>query len=38
MEDRRIAAPFEGSEGRRGFKERGLWRGLEEMVDLKESL
>lgn len=35
MEARRRAAALEGSEGRRGFKERGLWRGLEETVDLK---
>lgn len=35
MEARRRAAPFEGSEGRRGLRERGLWRGFEEMVDLK---
>lgn len=36
MEARRIAAPLEGSRGRRGPRERGLWRGFEEMVDLKE--
>ncbi|XWS36164.1 hypothetical protein CRYUN_Cryun20dG0061500 [Craigia yunnanensis] len=38
MEARRIAAPFEGSRGRCGPKERGDWRGLLEMVDLKEIL
>lgn len=37
MEARRIAAPLDGSKGRRGPKDRGFWRGLEEMVDLKES-
>lgn len=25
-----------GSEGRRGFRERGAWRGFDEMVDLWE--
>ena len=38
MEARRIAAPLEGSRERRGPKERGDWRGLLEMVDLKEIL
>lgn len=37
MEARRIAAPLEGSRGRRGPKERGFCRGLAEMVDLNES-
>lgn len=37
MEARRIAAPLEGSKGRRGPKDRGFWRGLEEMVDLNDS-
>lgn len=35
MVDRRIPAPFEGSEGRRGPKERGFWSGEEDTVDLK---
>lgn len=38
MEARRIAAPLLGSKERRGPKDRGFWRGLEEMVDLKDSL
>ena len=35
MDARRSAGPEGGSEGRRGFRERGFWRGLEETVDLK---
>ena len=39
MEARRIPAALKGSEGRPGFRERGLWRGLAEtVVDLKEGL
>lgn len=38
MEARRSAAPFEGSSGRRGPRERGDWRGLAAIVDLKEIL
>lgn len=38
MEERRAAAPPEGSEGRRGFRGRVLWRGLAEKVDLKRGL
>lgn len=36
IEARRRPAAFEGSEGRRGFIERVLWRGFAETVDLKE--
>lgn len=38
MEARRIPAGLEGSEGRRGLRESGFWRGFEEMVDLKKGL
>lgn len=38
MEARRIPAPLLGSNGRCGPKKRGFWRGLAEMVDLKEIL
>ena len=39
MQDRRIPAALEGSEERRGPRNRGLWRGEEEMgVDLKNDL
>lgn len=38
MAARRIPAPLEGSEGRRGPRERGFWRGLAETVDLNDSL
>lgn len=38
MEDRRMPAGLVGSEGRRGFRERGVWRGFEEIVDLWEGL
>lgn len=35
MEARRRPAALEGSEGRRGFNERGAWRGVAETVDFK---
>lgn len=40
MEERRTAAAEEGSEGRRGLRERGLHKGLEEtvVVDLNKGL
>lgn len=38
MEDRRMPAGLVGSEGRRGFRERGVCRGFEEIVDLWEGL
>lgn len=38
MAARRIPAPLLGSRGRCGPKVRGFWRGLAEMVFLKEIL
>lgn len=36
MAARRRAAPLEGSEGRRGLRERGFWRGMAEKEDFFE--
>ena len=36
MEARRIPAALEGSEGRRGLRGRGDWRGFDDTVDLKD--
>lgn len=36
IDARRRAAALEGSEGRRGLRKRGLWRGLAEKLDLRK--